>query len=69
MKNLINKIDYDELEVENLQPYEIEGYYNLKPKDQIIMESLPQDVWKIFVIDTLQAYTMDNLLAEFLEQK
>lgn len=70
MKNLVNKIQFDE-EVKEVvlpnSPMEVEGFLDLEVEEQNFCSTLPRDWWVDFVADTLRAKAMDLALAKALE--
>lgn len=70
MKNLVNKINFIEVEPQEgeiFSPCQLEGYYDLLPEEQIALEELPSDWWAYFIDDCLKARAMDKALAFALE--
>ena len=64
MKNLVRKITIEEYfeEDEVTSPCQIEGYYNLTPEEQVVLEELPSQWWKMAIDDFLFARQMDKAL-------
>lgn len=66
MKNIVKRIviEIEEIEDKVQNPYEIEGYYELTPDDQIALEELSPCFWEQFIADCLSTRAMDNHLAK-----
>ncbi len=70
MKNLIKKIEIETMEETEVitSPCQINGYYDLEPQDQMLLEELDTSCWEQFIMDCLLTKKLDNQLAKCFEK-